>query len=148
MTSSNAKVCKPCNEIKILEEYHENKEMRDGRSSYCKPCASYRAKVWKQNNRDRAKDQELKKRYGISLADHIAIYKEQEGKCAICQIDEKDAPRQKLFVDHDHETGVVRGLLCHHCNSGLGHFMDNQDNLKRAQWYLEDFEDKLEEGET
>jgi hypothetical protein len=148
MTNSNAKVCKHCNEIKLLIDYHENKEMRDGRSSYCKPCASYRAKVWKENNKDRAKDQELQKKYGISLVDHITMYKEQDGKCAICGIAEKDAPRGKLFVDHDHETGVVRGLLCHHCNSGLGHFMDNLDNLKRAHWYLEDFIDKEQEGET
>jgi hypothetical protein len=136
MHNLNAKVCRHCSELKQLEDYPKNKEMRDGRSSYCKPCASYRAKVWKQNNQYRAKEQELQNKYGISLADYKAIYKEQKGRCKICGVEEENVPRKKLFVDHNHTTGVVRGLLCHHCNAGLGHFMDNQTLLLNAADYL------------
>lgn len=110
--------------------------MRDGCSSYCKGCATERAKIWKSKNKDRAKDRELQTRYGISFIEHAAIFIKQGGCCAICGTKEKDATRKILFVDHDHKTGKVRGLLCHHCNSGLGYFMDSFENLSKAKDYL------------
>lgn len=130
------KECRHCGEYKQYEHFHSNKEMRDGKSSYCKPCASERSRLWKEANRERAKDSELKLKYGISFSDHARMFDKQNGKCAICGIDESDAPRATLFVDHDHTTGLVRGLLCHHCNSGIGHFMDNPLWLSNAILYL------------
>lgn len=61
------------------------------------------------------------------------LYSMQEGECAIC---EKFFPKEKLQVDHDHKTGKVRGLLCFHCNLGLGHFKDNIRALANAIRYL------------
>lgn len=136
MYSLKGKCCRHCNNHKPYEDFHDNKEMRDGKSSYCKPCAIEKSRVWKENNRDRAKDTELKSKYGISFADHAAMFARQGGRCAICGVEESDAPRKTLFVDHCHETGVVRGLLCHHCNSGIGHFMDNPDFILSALSYL------------
>lgn len=137
MNSSNGKNCLHCSEYKPYDEYHSNKEMRDGRSSYCKPCASERAKAWRQNNKDRVRDTYLRSTYGISLSDHLQLFKGQDGRCAICGVEEHHAPRATLFVDHDHDTGLVRGLLCHHCNAGLGHFMDNRQWLSWAIDYLD-----------
>lgn len=130
------KECRNCGQIKSFAEYHANKETRDGCSSYCKGCATERSKVWKSKNKDRAKNTDLQAKYGISFIEHAAIFIEQKGCCAICGIKEKDATRKILFVDHDHKTGKVRGLLCHHCNSGLGYFMDNPENLSKAEVYL------------
>jgi len=110
--------------------------MKSGKSSYCKPCASHRAALWKRDNKNRAKNTELQTRYGISLAEYTKLYEEQKGLCAICGVLEKNAPRNILYVDHCHETGQVRGLLCHCCNSGLGYFMDDIVILNKAQQYL------------
>lgn len=60
----------------------------------------------------------------------------QDGKCAICGVDERDAPRSRLAVDHDHITHAVRGLLCNNCNCGLGHFKDDEKRLLAAIEYL------------
>lgn len=59
----------------------------------------------------------------------------QGGKCAICRAD-KPSGRGEWHVDHDHETGKIRGLLCHRCNVGLGHFADNVQILTDAVLYL------------
>jgi len=55
----------------------------------------------------------------------------QQGRCAIC---DRFAP---LFLDHDHDTGAIRGMLCNRCNSGLGLFQDNISALRSAVLYLE-----------
>ena len=62
--------------------------------------------------------------------------KAQEYRCAICAFHQDDAPRKKLLLDHDHETGALRALLCHHCNVGLGHFKDSPALLEAAIRFL------------
>lgn len=64
---------------------------------------------------------------------------EQDNKCAICGIEFGiDNSKDRPHVDHDHKTGIVRGLLCMKCNAGLGLFGDNIDNLVSAVCYLEE----------
>jgi recombination endonuclease VII len=70
-------------------------------------------------------------RYGIGLGEVERMIEEQGGVCAICR---SAAPRD---VDHDHETGEVRGILCSPCNSGMGLFKDNARRLRDAAAYLE-----------
>lgn len=83
----------------------------------------------------RGRDQrhtQLKTNYGITLVDYQRMLSEQDGVCAICR-----HPSEKtLHVDHNHETGTVRGLLCEKCNHGLGCFKDDEDILRRAMEYL------------
>jgi hypothetical protein len=78
------------------------------------------------------KDQ-LKYYYGMSLADYEALLARQNGACAIC----KQVFAQNLCVDHCHVTGKVRGLLCHSCNVGLGHYKDDPRLTRAATAYLE-----------
>jgi hypothetical protein len=73
---------------------------------------------------------QLKAKYGITDEDYDAMAEAQGYRCAIC---ESDAP---FVVDHCHQTGRVRGLLCHNCNVGLGHFKDNPQILTAALQYL------------
>jgi hypothetical protein len=71
--------------------------------------------------------------YGLSVEDYVAILESQGGVCAYCQA---EPGNKSLAVDHDHETGAVRGLLCGPCNTALGRFGDNVDGLLRALDYV------------
>ena len=76
------------------------------------------------------------KKYGITPEDKQALFDKQGGKCVICPT-LLVTGRRGMHVDHDHSTGVVRGLLCWHCNVMLGNFKDKADVLQRAVVYLE-----------
>jgi hypothetical protein len=75
------------------------------------------------------------KKYGISLADFKGILAAQDGCCAICHSDKSG--RRGWHVDHDHQSGVVRGLLCHFCNTAIGSLKDDPELLRAAALYLE-----------
>lgn len=77
----------------------------------------------------------LMRKYGLSLGAYREMLKRQKGKCAICRKPpDPVADRGRLCVDHDHEDGTIRGLLCHTCNRKLGEFEKNYD---RYTAYLE-----------
>lgn len=81
--------------------------------------------------REQQRQKTLRKKYGITQEIWNAIYDQQEGCCAICGRDDRD-----LVVDHNHGDGVVRGLLCSNCNTGLGFFGDDPDVVESAWTYL------------
>lgn len=80
------------------------------------------------------------KRHGLTLAMHAALFARQRGLCAICEDPERSrkttAHGSGLVVDHDHKSGVVRGLLCRQCNVALGCLRDEDGWLARAKGYL------------
>jgi hypothetical protein len=79
----------------------------------------------------------LKKSYGITIDDYDRMFEQQQGKCAICGSTESRTRRSKHFyVDHCHETGQVRGLLCGPCNTGIGNLGDDLGRLEQAVLYL------------
>jgi hypothetical protein len=72
--------------------------------------------------------------YGITPERYTEMFSEQESRCAICRT---DVPSGKGWhLDHDHDTGQARGILCHRCNLGLGNFKDNPATLEAAIAYL------------
>lgn len=75
----------------------------------------------------------LKRKFNLTLEDYEKLHRLQEGLCAICKQPEVT---KLLAVDHNHETGEIRGLLCIKCNNGLGCFKDNVDLLDKAKEYL------------
>ncbi len=75
------------------------------------------------------------KKYGLTLEGYNRLSAAQNGLCKICN--QPPRPRKRLVVDHDHKTGAVRGLLCNHCNSGIGFFRDNTAWLSSAITYLD-----------
>ncbi len=77
----------------------------------------------------------LAQNYGLTVEAFEQMYLDQRGRCAICS---KRMYARDCHVDHDHETGKVRKLLCHTCNIGLGMFKDNIALLARAIVYLEE----------
>lgn len=89
------------------------------------------------NNKERALACNRKRLYNLSQSDYDNLYRSQNGNCAICgKSGENQSEKTFLVVDHDHETGKVRGLLCAHCNSMLGHAYDSKDILAAAIKYL------------
>lgn len=94
-----------------------------------KQKSDYYQNVFKPRGMQKIYD--LARRYGITKDQYDEMYNEQNGKCAICG-DEKDV----LCVDHDHKTGVIRGLLCPMCNRGLGLFKDSALIVTNADNYI------------
>lgn len=95
---------------------------------------------------DRRRHYKYKKKYGITLEQYEELFVKQGGVCAICgQPEIKRQARKKngkviddsLCVDHDHKTGIIRGLLCYRCNTGIGKLHDDPALLRRAADYLE-----------
>lgn len=83
----------------------------------------------------------LRKKYDLSVEEYQELWDSQKGLCYICNRPErvKDRTgklRDYLSVDHDHKTGKIRALLCHHCNATLGHVQDNPILLLRMIDYL------------
>jgi hypothetical protein len=77
----------------------------------------------------------LKRNYGITLQEYDAMFEAQGGMCAICG--EPRPEERTLHVDHDHETGEIRGLLCFRCNNALGDLRDDYELFQRAADYLD-----------
>lgn len=118
--------CSSCDNVKERSEFYTKKDGRIG--TRCKECVKvYNAAIPKENIRIKNKKANLKKKYGLTLDDFNELIKDG---CRIC------SSHYDLVVDHDHDTGEVRGALCRHCNSGLGMFKDNPELLTKAAEYL------------
>lgn len=105
--------------------------------------ACERAKKFYKENPDYNKNIKLKAAYGITLEEYNAFSTFCEGVCVICE--NKCPSGRRLAVDHDHKTGVIRGLLCINCNKGLGNFKDNTELLQKAISYLTAYKEAVEE---
>lgn len=161
------KRCRICDESKPLSDFYRMDGMRDGHRNECKACnlaqqheryladperAKARVKQWQRDNADRVnaywrerrqepevkrreRDAYLKRKFGISVDEYDAMLAEQGGVCAVCS--RLPTPGISLHVDHDHETGRIRGLLCFRCNNALGDLEDDPGLLRAAARYLE-----------
>lgn len=144
--SVRLKTCPRCKETKSLTEFYRNKRTKDGLQSRCIPChkamqpyTEERKRKCREHYQARKettiRDYKLRRDFGITLTDYQRMYALQRGRCAICATTPEEGKR--LFVDHDHSTGKVRGLLCHHCNSLLGYARDDVTNLINSIRYLQ-----------
>ena len=89
----------------------------------------------------------MTRRFLVTEAEYASMLEAQAGRCAICGQEETMARKGRvlpLAVDHDHTNGLVRGLLCHRCNCGLGYFADDPDRLRGAMEYLTQYRSRLE----
>jgi hypothetical protein len=125
------KWCPDCGTVKLLDNFVRNAGMPSGRAPYCKPCHNVRGKASKAKVGG-SRTYHLKRRYGITAQDADAMFTSQDGLCAICRAG------PAAHVDHDHETGAVRALLCFDCNGGLGQFKDDPAVLRAAAGYVEE----------
>lgn len=157
MSQEGLKYCRLCDSVKPLEKFPRNKGTKDGRYAYCSSCNNNKAQKWRERNpghraayhaanrdvisakkREQRKDRtyartrNLRERHKITLEEYEAMFAAQGGKCAI-NLKEKI---KVLQVDHDHDTGKIRGLLCGSCNRAIGLFGDDSERAVRAALYL------------
>jgi len=127
----------------MLKEYcirgHKMSETRvrnNGRhGSYCREC--HRSNKWHKTHPLRAYENNrrscLKRKYGLTVDQYEAKLKEQHGVCAVC---EEPPRKQRLAVDHDHATNLLRDLLCSKCNLAVGLVADSPGLLDKVMRYL------------
>ena len=130
-----AEYCIACEELKNDDEI-----CRDG---MCRSCWKFVSNPQRTPRGQRAVN--IKYSFGLKYRDYSSMYAHQDGKCMICRSPlakykgHGDSPT--ACVDHDHETGQVRGLLCRKCNTGIGCFNDSPDLMDSAIEYLLKFQD-------
>lgn len=157
------KVCPKCEIEKPFTDYPKNKRTKHGIGSRCSACTiaevqAYRdtpaggaahreaSKKWRKENLERHKDNNAKRSYGLEHGTYDTMLAAQDGKCAICKTTEPGTRLVRFHIDHCHTSNVVRGLLCEHCNRGLGHFKDDPALMRRAADYLSSAEAGRERG--
>lgn len=123
------KRCSGCKKWKPLNAFSK---CRDGHQTRCKECRpsdyTHAARTVAQIRADN-----LKKKFGITVEEYDAMFKEQRGRCAICGFPPIFGT---LHVDHCHDTLKVRGLLCKKCNTGIGMFRDDPEVMQAAIEYI------------
>lgn len=142
------KHCSKCGRWLDPSAFHRNQKRWDGLHGNCKPCMAafsrtrYESdtprllklgKDYRAANSGKRMAAQIKARFGLSIAEFNAILQAQGHVCAICK---RPPNRKRLHIDHDHVTGIVRGLLCFRCNMALGYFGDNPDALRAGAEYL------------
>lgn len=129
----NQRYCPSCQQVLPIEEFVRNRRTKSGFGSYCRPCQ--RAKVAESVKRRHGttRHYHLKRRYGLGADEVLAMLEVQDSACLVCR---RRITVETSHVDHDHDTGSVRGILCFGCNGGLGQFGDDPEVLVRAARYL------------
>lgn len=153
--------CYNCKSIKNISFFRKDKRIQNGYSNQCKDCANkYRYNYSKtdksikqrreyfQKNKEKLKNKKdplkeklwmLKHRYNLTKEQYINLLETQNFSCAICFTEENKLPK-KLFIDHCHKTGKIRGLLCHNCNSSLGLLKENIVIINSLLNYIKSYE--------
>ncbi len=137
------KICKTCGIEKPLDEFYKVNKKSKYHQGTCKVCT-----VKKQSATycpEKGRDKNLRYNYGITIDDYNKILKEQGGVCKICQTDDPKGRKtgrggsiDVFYVDHNHKTGKVRGLLCNTCNRAIGYIGENVNTLEQMIKYLND----------
>ena len=134
------KTCKKCNSTKPIDDFYNDKNSKDGKTAECKECrkAAERSYYHKHSEKRKIsfKNRRLKKSNGeeLTLEKYQNMLSMQDNKCGICSNEMKNP-----YVDHNHLTGKIRMLLCHHCNCLIGNSKENINILQSAINYIQKF---------
>lgn len=116
---------------------------RRGQICWCRKCEVEKSTLWGKNNKEKVtsyhRRSRMKKEYNLSQDGYDLLFNQQDGLCAICKLPPDGSSRtgKILHIDHDHNTGKVRGLLCFPCNAGLGSMRDDPVLLRNGADYLD-----------
>jgi hypothetical protein len=140
------KNCTTCKTDKPLTDFYRSARSRDGHETQCKVCRKAGVIVGKNIMHEveqplQSHSRTLWRYYGITRQQYEQMLEAQGGVCAICEqpetaIDKRNGRVRNLAVDHDHETGAIRGLLCGNCNKALGCFKDDPEIMRKAIGYV------------
>ncbi len=141
---NNSKVCSICITRKCFKDYYNLSASKDGKNSRCKTCDDKIRKKFREDNPLEdwiaSRNRNLKHFYGMDLDRYNQMLEEQNGGCKLCGLPEKlnkvAGKFNSLSVDHCHDSGKVRGLLCNPCNRALGFFKHKPEVLNAAADYL------------
>jgi len=113
------KRCSKCKKLKLLSEFYRcnYRFTKEGLQGWCKECG---------------RKSDLKCKFGVTPEQHNKLFKKQKGCCAICKRLQSDSKR-KFAVDHDHQTGNVRGLLCLSCNVKFSWYQNNKMSITQYE---------------
>lgn len=126
-------LCPMCGETEPTKFYiHKSRGTRS--NAYCSECHKIRCRKRYHSKSMLQKRAERASLYGLSVDAYLDMHSKQDGKCAICY--KPPMTQRGLHVDHCHKTGIVRGLLCHGCNIGIGNFDHNPILMESAIKYL------------
>ena len=122
------KTCTSCHVTKPLDGFGPDKKGAGGVKSKCRDCRrdEHKDYQWARN---------LMRHYGLTVEQYNTMLEKQEYRCAICRRHQDEFGRS-FAVDHDHETGENRGLLCISCNRGIGYLADDAMRVLSAYLYL------------
>jgi hypothetical protein len=115
------------------KEYRENNKdvLHNKSNKYREENREYFKKYFKDNGQ-----KYLLKKYGITKEEYYNMYAEQGGRCKICGTHQSELNR-RFAVDHNHENGQIRSLLCNSCNVAIGHLRDDPKIVEKARKYLD-----------
>lgn len=132
------KRCSRCKEYKEFSLFYKETRAKDSHRAECKDCSKklkekyLKSKEYKESRYF----YNLERKYNVNKQQYLQLLKDQNHKCKVCGIEEVDVKGSKLFVDHCHNSGKVRGLLCFNCNLALGHVFDSVEVLENMIKYL------------
>lgn len=141
----NTKVCTCCKiEKDVSSFYLKSSSRKDGTKGYrpyCKDCdlELKRDRYYNKGGKLKQKQRSFKslvESYGLTLEQYEQERIKHNYACAICGDSEENQPHKRLHIDHCHNTGKYRGLLCNNCNTGLGMFNDDVKAIKKARDYI------------
>lgn len=137
--ATTTKRCRVCERGLPSAEFRLARSKRDGLADECRACFS---EIGREKHAARTTVERRARclaQFGLTPESYDALLAEQRGLCAICRTSEPGGRWNSRFaVDHDHATGLVRGLLCSHCNVMLGNAKDDPVRLRAAAAYLEE----------
>lgn len=122
--NQKTKVCRKCEKELPVSKFSKQMRAKNKMNCYCKTCDGIGAR-----------NQWLRVLYNINEKEYDDILNLQQGKCAICQKVKKNGSR-RLAVDHNHKTGLIRGLICWNCNRALGLLKDSLISALLLAGYL------------
>ena len=133
------KRCAKCKVMQPVQNFGKKNTATDRMAHRCRACRSVDGRERYAKNPGRIRNYLWLTKYQITPADYKLLLDKQGGVCGICQQPEMSTykgTRRLLAVDHNHASGIVRGLLCANCNTGLGKFKDDSGRLLAASNYL------------
>ena len=166
------KHCSKCDQLRPLTDFSKHKKTKDGLQCYCIACFKLTSKQWYVLNKEHSKSKSvtwnkankdkrskisnnwyqkniskvkgiaLKREYNLSMEQYDQLLSQQNNCCMVCHKNQV-LFKKKLAVDHCHETGKIRGLLCDGCNRGLGFLKDSIEVLESAITYLKNSREQV-----